>query len=104
MRWRPSARVAFVVLGRLCENPAKLIGKENSKGKIKKGFDADMIVVDDEKMFTVNEACCHHKHKVSPYIGETLYGVIEQTYLGGEKVYDNGKFVTDKKGKIILNK
>jgi allantoinase len=85
----------------LCENPAKLIGKENSKGKIAKGFDADLIVVNDEKTFIVDEKCCHHKHKISPYMGETLYGVVEQTFLGGEKVYENGKFIQLNKGKLI---
>jgi len=88
----------------LCKNPAKLTGQENSKGKIEKGFDADLIVVDDEKTFTVDEAGCHHKHKVCPYMGEILSGVVEQTYLGGEKVFDNGNFVPDKKGKIMLTK
>ncbi len=86
----------------LCENPAKLAGLQKSKGKIEKGFDADLIVVDDEKTFVVDENCCHHKHKVSPYMGETLYGVVEQTYLSGEKVYDNGEFTQLNKGKIIL--
>lgn len=86
----------------LCEKPAKLAGQQNGKGKIEKGFDADLVVVDDEKTFTVDESCCYHKHKVSPYMGETLYGVVEQTYLGGEKVYDNGKFVQLNKGKVIL--
>lgn len=86
----------------LCENPAKLAGVENSKGKIAAGFDADLIVVDDTAGFVVDETCCHHKHKVSPYMGETLYGVVEQTYLCGEKVYDDGKFIELDKGKIIV--
>ena len=88
----------------LCENPAKLIGKENSKGKIVKGFDADLTVADDEKSFVVNEAGIHHRHKVSPYLNETLYGVVEQTYLAGEQVYVHGKFIKMNHGKIILNK
>lgn len=86
----------------LCENPAKLAGVANRKGKIEKGFDADLVIVDDEKTFVVDEACCHHKHKVSPYMGEVLYGVVEQTYVSGEKVYDSGKFVELNKGKVIL--
>ncbi len=88
----------------LSENPAKLAGLQNSKGKIAKGFDADLVVVDAEKTFVVDEACCHHKHKVSPYMGETLYGVVEQTYLAGEKVYDSGEFIQLNKGKIIFHK
>jgi len=86
----------------LCENPAKLIGKAYSKGKISKGFDADMVVVDDKKSFVVNETCCYHKHKVSPYMGETLYGVVEQTYLNGEKIYEDGNFIQLNKGKLIV--
>ncbi len=86
----------------LCENPAKLIGKENSKGKIEKGFDADLIVVDDEKTFVITENIIHHKHKVTPYLGKILSGVVEQTYLAGEKVYEDEKFIQLNKGKVIL--
>lgn len=85
----------------LCENPAKLIGKESSKGKIAKGFDADLIVVADEKYFTVTEAIIQHKHKVTPYLNRELYGVVEQAYLGGVKVFDSGAFVVLNHGKII---
>lgn len=87
----------------LCENPAKLIGMQNVKGKIAKGYDADLIVWDDEKTFTVTEDIIHHKHKITPYLNENLSGVVEQTYLAGEKVYDNKNFLHLNKGKIILN-
>lgn len=86
----------------LCENPAKLAGQQNTKGKIAKGFDADLIVVDDETFFTVTEDIIQHKHKVTPYLNQQLYGVVEQTYLGGTKVFDNGNFIALNKGKIIL--
>ncbi|MES2431218.1 MAG: allantoinase AllB [Bacteroidota bacterium] len=86
----------------LCENPAKLAGQQNTKGKIAKGFDADIIIVDDEKSFTVEENIIQHRHKVTPYLGHQLYGVVEQTFLAGEKVYDTGEFTALNKGKIIL--
>jgi allantoinase len=86
----------------LCENPAKLAGLENTKGKIAAGFDADLIVLDEEKTFTITTAMIQHKHKITPYLGETLYGVVAQTYLNGEKVYDNGEFVGLNRGKVIL--
>ncbi|MEO5783318.1 MAG: allantoinase AllB [Ginsengibacter sp.] len=88
----------------LSENPAKLIGKQNSKGKIAKGYDADIIVWDEKKSFIVTENIIHHKHKITPYLNEELFGVVEQTYLAGEKVFDGGKFLHLNKGKIILNK
>ena len=83
-------------------NPAKLIGLQNSKGKIARGFDADLIVLDEEKAFVVTKDIIHHKHKITPYLNEALFGVVEQTYLGGEKVYDNGAFLILNSGKQIL--
>lgn len=87
----------------LCEKPAQFIGKQNTKGKIQKGYDADLIIWDDKKQFTVTENIIQHKHKITPYLTETLYGVVEQTYLAGEKIYDNGNILHLSKGKIVLN-
>mgnify|MGYP000888550040 FL=1 len=87
----------------LCENPAKLIGRQNSKGKIAAGYDADIIVVDDEKNFIVEAANILHKHKVTPYLGEELTGVVEQTYIGGKIVFDNGVFTALNSGRLLLN-
>jgi allantoinase len=87
----------------LCENPAKLIGKQHTKGKIEKGFDADLIIFDPEKSFVVTEELIHHKHKVTPYLNRELYGVVKKTFLGGKKVFDSGTFIELNKGKIILH-
>lgn len=86
----------------LCENPAKLIGKENSKGKIARGFDADFAVVNDEKEFVVTTGIIQHKHKLTPYLNEKLLGVVEQTYLAGKQVYEAGRFLELNRGNIIL--
>lgn len=86
----------------LCENPAKLTGLENRKGKIAKGYDADLVVLAPEKTFTVIETNTHHRHKTSPYLGLELVGVVEQTYLRGKLVYDQGEFTREKEGRIIL--
>ena len=87
----------------LCSNPSKLIQQQDHKGKIAKGFDADLTIWDPEKTFTVIESIIQHKHKITPYLNETLNGVTEQTYLSGIKVYDNGNFLHLNKGQIILN-
>jgi allantoinase len=87
----------------LCEKPALLPGL-NTKGKIVKGYDADIVVWDPEKSFIVTENIIQHKHKITPYLNEELSGVVEQTYLKGEKVFDNGQFVQLNKSKIIFGK
>jgi allantoinase len=86
----------------LCENPSELPGLKNCKGKIAKGYDADLVVWDPEKRFVVTETIIHHKHKMTPYMNEELSGVVEQTYLKGEKVFDRGEFIQLNKGSIIL--
>jgi allantoinase len=85
----------------LSENPAKLIGKQHQKGKIEKGFDADFIIFDPGKSFPVTEDIIQHKHKITPYINRQLFGVVEQTYIAGEKVYADGTFIELNKGQII---
>ncbi|MDB5224249.1 MAG: allB [Chitinophagaceae bacterium] len=86
----------------LCENPSKLVSKGKSKGRIAKGYDADVAVWDEKKSFTVTEDIIQHKHTITPYLNQELSGVVEQTYLSGEKVFDTGKFLHLNKGKIIL--
>ncbi|MEJ7821999.1 MAG: allantoinase AllB, partial [Chitinophagaceae bacterium] len=56
----------------LCENPAKLIGMQKAKGKIAKGYDADIIVLDEKRSFSVAEDIIQHKHKITPYLNEEL--------------------------------
>lgn len=86
----------------LCENPAKLAGQANSKGQIAKGYDADLVVFNEEAMFTVTEKMIQHKHKITPYLNEELYGVAEQTYIAGKRVYNKGVFEELNAGKLIL--
>ncbi|MEO6523659.1 MAG: allantoinase AllB [Mucilaginibacter sp.] len=86
----------------LSENPAKLIGKEDKKGKIEPGYDADLVIWDAETSFVLTEDMIQHKHKVTPYLGQTLYGIVEQTYIAGNKLFDKGTFQLNH-GKVILN-
>ena len=86
----------------LAEKPAVLAGIQKSKGKIHKGFDADLVVWDPEKKFVVTEDIIHHKHKITPYLNEELYGVVEQTWLKGKEVLNNGKMELNR-GKILLH-
>ncbi len=83
---------------------AKFIGFEKTKGQFKKGYDADIVVWDPNQKFIVKAAGIHYRHKISPYVGEELSGVIKQTYLSGKKVFENGNFLSLPQGKILLRK
>jgi allantoinase len=85
----------------LSENPAKLAGQAHRKGRIAPGYDADLLVLDPENSFRVTESLIHHKHKVSPYLGLELRGVVEQTFLGGQLVYQRPDFVQLNQGQLL---
>jgi len=76
----------------MAEAPAKLAGCGSRKGKIAAGCDADFIVFDPDKEFTVTADGLHYRHRVSPYLGHRLTGKVRRTYLRGECVFDNGDF------------
>jgi allantoinase len=85
----------------LCEKPAILPGLQKSKGKIAKGFDADLVVWDPNKQFRVTKEKLYHKHKMTPYLNQELYGVVTHTWLGGQLIFEQGTFPALNKGKII---
>jgi allantoinase len=76
----------------MSREPARLAGCDAHKGQIAAGYDADFVVFDPEAEFTVSADRLHHRHAVSPYLGERLRGVVKKTYLRGTAVFDDGRF------------
>jgi allantoinase len=66
----------------MAQRPAELAGLRR-KGRIAVGCDADLVVFAPEETFVVEPDGLHHRHPVTPYAGETLRGVVEQTWLRG---------------------
>ena len=69
-----------------CESTARLAGLEH-KGTIEVGKDADLAVWSPEESFVVSEAMIQHRHKVTPYLGATLQGVVKETWVRGTRVF-----------------
>ncbi|MFZ1333214.1 MAG: allantoinase AllB [Flavobacteriales bacterium] len=85
----------------LCENPAKFLGL-TTKGKIETGCDADLVIWDPEARFVVKEEAIHHRHKLSPYVGMKLSGMVEKTVLQGRVTFDQREFQRDPIGQVFL--
>lgn len=67
--------------------PARLAGLSGQKGEIAPGCDADFVIWNPEEEFTVDAASLYHRHKLTPYAGRRLRGVVKRTYLQGHPVF-----------------
>ena len=63
-------------------------------------MDADFVVWDPNASFVIESRQIQHRHKLTPYAGMTLKGVVKATYLRGELICD-GEAVTGLKGELI---
>lgn len=68
-------------------NPAILYHLEEHKGWIGKGADADLVIFDPDASWTVENF--QSKSSNSPFVGETLKGVVKYTICGGEIAWEN---------------
>jgi allantoinase len=103
--WTQAQKRGFTIedIARLMSlNIANFLGLDNRKGKLAIGFDADITIWNPEKEFAITEAIIQHRHKVTPYKEQTLKGVIERTYVAGNKAFDNGSFNKIPQGKILI--
>lgn len=83
----------------MAQHPALLAGCAARKGSIAPGCDADLVVFDPEARITVTEDRLHHRHRISPYLGERLLGDVKKTYLRGHLVFDGGNFTEPQRGR-----
>ena len=81
--------------------PARLVGLESRKGQLAPGADADLVVWHPEREFTVEPTDLRHRHKLTPWLGRRLAGVVEATYLRGEPVYRRGEPDPPMRGTLI---
>lgn len=88
----------------MCHRPAQFLGLDGTKGAIASNYDADVVVWNPEEKFTVEPSMIRHRHKITPYEGRTLYGKVEMTFLRGNKIFENGRFMDGPSGKILLRR
>ncbi|HET9621248.1 MAG TPA: allantoinase AllB [Kofleriaceae bacterium] len=79
--------------------PARL-ARLGHKGAIAAGRDADLVVFDDAATTTVTPESIQHRHRVTPYAGETLRGAVTATYLRGQRIAEHGRVVAHDLGAL----
>ncbi len=67
--------------------PARLAGLSTHIGSIEPGKHANLVAFDPDAIFTLTPDMLHYRHKISPYLGETLRGLVRSTWLRGQRVF-----------------
>jgi allantoinase len=102
--WTELSRRGFTLLDVvrwMAEGPARLVGCESHKGRIAKGYDADLVVFDPEAKFVATQNHLHYRHRTSPYLGEELSGIVKATYMRGNCVFDGGTHPGEPAGREV---
>lgn len=75
----------------LASAPAGLLGLPR-KGRIATGSDADLVLLEAEREWTLQAAALQTRSGRSPYAGRTFRGLVRTTLVRGRIVYRDGEF------------
>jgi allantoinase len=72
-----------------------------SKGTLVTGNDADLLLLDPSRSYTLAAAQLLQRHKMSPYVGFEFSGVVVRTIRRGETIFLDGRIVAETKGQFV---
>ena len=79
----------------LCENPARIFGLYPKKGAIAVGSDADLVVFDPTREFTIRAENQHSNAGYTLYEGRSVLGWPEMSFQRGRRVLWEGEIVVE---------
>lgn len=74
------------ILSLLTYKPADVVGLD--KGRIKKGGDADLCLIDLEQEWKITEDDLFGKSKNTPFVGRKVKGLVKRTFVAGHEVFN----------------
>ena len=75
-----------------CGNPARVAGLYPKKGAVTEGADADLVILDPDREWTVTTGLLHGNADYTCYEGMKIKGAVERVLLRGKTVSLNGQF------------
>lgn len=85
-----------IVAKKLAANPARRFGIYGRKGAIKIGFDADLVIFNPNKEWTIDASKLYYKQKTTAFHGLSGKGSIETVFLRGNKVVCESEILGNK--------
>ena len=89
-----------LVVEKMCHAPAELF-QIKERGFIRKGYFADLVLINPDKSYTVNKTNILYQCGWSPFENETFGHTIEKTFVNGKLVFDSGEIVESALGKAL---
>ena len=87
-----------------CANPARVAGLYPRKGSVEVGADADLVILDPKKEWTMTTGLMHGASDYTCYEGMRVTGAIERVMLRGETVALDGQFTGRRGGGQYLRR
>lgn len=84
--------VAGFIAWRLAAKPAERFGLAPRKGRIAAGSDADIVLFDPAREWTLEPPAVQTRSGLTPYAGRSFTGAVARTLVRGTTVYLDGEF------------
>jgi len=84
-----------------CYNNARKFGLLPKKGTLQVGSDADLVLIDLDKEFSVRASDLYHISDFTPFEGMTIKGVPVLTMVRGKVVMKENKIIGEPRGKFV---
>lgn len=88
------------IVNKMCHAPADCFGVKK-RGYIRKGYFADLAVIDPKQPWRVDKSNILYKCGWSPFEGTTFRSKVLYTFVNGRLVYDHGSFNADVRGQRL---
>jgi allantoinase len=90
------------VVNWMATEPANFSGLGHKKGQIATGYDADLVVFDALASYRIDPKMIKYRHKITPYEGREVSGIVRRTYVRGQLVYKDNQLLGKPIGIPIL--
>ena len=84
--------LAGFIAWRLAAKPADRFGLAPRKGRIVNGADADIVLFDPARVWTLDAPAVQTRSGLTPYAGRSFTGAVVRTMVRGTTVYLDGEF------------
>lgn len=85
---------------KMCHNPADLY-QIKERGYLRKGYKADLVLVNPNQEWTASANCVLSKCGWSPMEGKTFHAKVEKTFVNGTLVYAGNRVDTSHRGQAL---